>query len=69
MEFPWLENSCMVEKNFTGAGMINKAMFKQVQAFRRQGYSNSADVNPKDEKGWTPLHDAAGMGYKDVAKD
>jgi hypothetical protein len=44
MEFPWLENSCMVEKNFTGAGMINKAMFKQVQAFRRQGYSKGAIV-------------------------
>ena len=35
MEFPWLENSCMVENNFTGAGMINKVMFKQVQSFRR----------------------------------
>jgi hypothetical protein len=43
MEFPWLENSCKVEKNFIGAGMINKAMFKQVQAFRRQGYSKGSD--------------------------
>jgi hypothetical protein len=32
-------DSCKVERNFTGVGMINKAMFKQVQAYRRQGYS------------------------------
>jgi hypothetical protein len=43
MEFPLSENSCKVEKNFIGAGMINKAMFKQVQAFRRQGYSKGSD--------------------------
>jgi hypothetical protein len=48
MEFPWFENSCMVEKNFTGAGMINKVMFKQVQAFRPQGYSKGAIVKALD---------------------
>jgi len=43
MEFPWFESSRKVEKNFIGAGMINKVMFKQVQAFRRQGYSKGSD--------------------------
>src|SRR4030042_556626 len=44
MEFPFSWNSCKVGKNLTGAGMINKAMFRQVQAFRRQGYSKVSIV-------------------------
>ena len=43
MAFPWFESSRKVEKNFIGAGMINKAIFKQVQAFRWQGYSKGSD--------------------------
>lgn len=42
MEFPGVESSCKVGENLTGAGMINKAMFRQVQAFKRQGYSKGA---------------------------
>jgi hypothetical protein len=44
MEFPFLGISCKVGKNLTGDGMINKAMFRQVQAFKRQGYSKGAIV-------------------------
>ena len=36
MDFPFSGNSCKVGKNLTGDGMINKAMFRQVQAFRRR---------------------------------
>jgi hypothetical protein len=42
MEFPFSSDSCKVGKNLTGDGMINKAMFRQVQAFKRQGYSKAA---------------------------
>jgi hypothetical protein len=44
MEFPLSENSYKVERNLTGAGMINKTMFKEVQACRRQGYSQGSIV-------------------------
>src|SRR4030065_878237 len=44
MEFPFSEDSCKVGKNLTGDGMINKAMFRQVQAFKRQGYSKASIV-------------------------
>ena len=44
MEFPFSEDSCKVGENLTGDGMINKAMFRQVQAFKRQGYSKASIV-------------------------
>src|SRR4030042_336455 len=42
MEFPFFWDSCKVGENLTGDGMINKAMFRQVQAFKRQGYSKES---------------------------
>jgi hypothetical protein len=39
MEFPGPEESCKVGENLTGAGMIDATMYKDVQAFKRQGYS------------------------------
>src|SRR4030065_188157 len=42
MEFPFFWDSCKVGENLTGDGMINKAMFRQVQAFKRQGYSKAS---------------------------
>jgi hypothetical protein len=48
MKFPFFWNSCKVDENLTGAGMINKAMFRQVQAFRRLGYSKASIVRALD---------------------
>jgi hypothetical protein len=56
MEFPLAGDSCKVGKNLTGAGMISKAMYRQVQAFRRQGYSKASIVK------------ALGLDPKTVAK-
>jgi len=39
MDFPGPESSCKVGENLTGAGMIEKAMFKDVQTFKRRGCS------------------------------
>jgi transposase len=44
MGFPFSGDSCKVGENLTGAGMITKAMFRQVQAFRRQGFSKASIV-------------------------
>jgi transposase len=52
MEFPFSEDSCKVGKNLTGDGMINKAMYRKVQALKRQGASKASivkalEVDPK----------------------
>jgi len=44
MEFLLSEDSCKVGENLTGDGMINKAMFRQVQAFKRQGFCKASIV-------------------------
>jgi len=34
----------------------------------KQHLAAGADVNAKDENGWTPLHYAANIGYKEIAE-
>ena len=55
-----------------GWGNLDRALIDAARdgsiALVRRGLSRGADVNAKDDGGWSPLHSASTLGHKKIAE-